>query len=287
MSEPILTYMRNPTPSTIKLPTGATDTHVHIFGPGAKFPYSSDSNLIPVDAGKETLFALHAKAGIDRCVMVQSLVHGTDNSAVEDAIVAAKGRYLGVALVNLGVSDTELKRLADVGFRGVRFHFMKGRAGNTPEQVIAFTKRLEPFGLHLQVHFDGAFAKELAPILTKSEVPVVIDHMGRVDATKGMQHEDFQAVCRLVEHPKFWIKVSGIDRIDSKPPYEQGVPFAKHLVATYTDKCVWGTDFPHPNHTHMPDDGILFDSLAKIAPKPDLLHRLLVDNPMRLYRFTA
>lgn len=287
MSDPILTYMRNPTPSTIKLPAGATDTHVHVFGPGSKFPYSPTSHFVPVDATKETLFALHAKAGIDRCVIVQSLVHGLDNSAVEDAMIAAKGRYLGVAMVPLDVSDTELKRLADVGFRGIRFHFMKGRPGHTPQQVIEFSKRLVPLGLHLQIHFDGSLAKELTPFLIQSPVPVVIDHMGRVDATLGIEHEHFQAVCRLIEHQDFWIKVSGIDRIDANPPYKQGIPFARHLVQQYTEKCVWGTDFPHPNHTHMPDDGILFDSLAQIAPKPDVLHRLLVDNPMRLYRFSA
>ncbi len=287
MTEPILTYLREPTPSTLKLPFGACDAHVHIFGPSTVFPYAPTASFTPVDAPKETLFALHAKAGIHRCVIVQSLVHGYDNRVVEDAMQAASGRYLGVALVALDVSDAELKRLAGVGFRGVRFHFMKGGNGYDPQTVIDFTKRLEPHGLHVQIHFDGSLARELTPFLKKSAVPVVIDHMGRVDATLGIDHENFQAVCRLVEEPNFMVKVSGIDRIDSKPPYTYGIPLARHLVHNYPDRCVWGSDWPHPNHTHVPDDGMLFDALAQIAPKPEVLHQLLVDNPQRLYRFSA
>jgi 2-pyrone-4,6-dicarboxylate lactonase len=89
----------------------------------------------------------------------------------------------------------------------------------------------------------------------------------------------------MLELPNFMVKVSGIDRIDAIPPYKHGIALARHLVANYTDRCVWGTDWPHPNHTHIPDDGMLIDALAQIAPKPDVLHQLLVDNPMKLYRF--
>jgi 2-pyrone-4,6-dicarboxylate lactonase len=46
-----------------------------------------------VDATKQMLFALHHQQGIARCVIVQSLVHGTDNRVVEDAIAAGAGRY--------------------------------------------------------------------------------------------------------------------------------------------------------------------------------------------------
>ena len=236
----------------------------------------------------ETLFALHKKLGIDRCVIVNTLLHGYGNSVVEDAMQAAKGRYLGVALVKVDVADTELKRLASVGFRGVRFHFMPGyKVHETPEQIIALTKRLEPLGMHLQLQLHAQYAKDLMPLLKQSAVPVVMDHMGRVDANLGIDHPHFQDFCRLLELPGFMVKVSGIDRIDSKPPYQQGIPFANYLVRNYTDRCVWGSDWPHPNHTHVPDDGELVSSLAAIAPKPDVLHQLMVDNPQRLYRFSA
>jgi len=288
MTEPILTYMRTPSAAKFKLPVGATDTHVHIFGPNNVFPYAATRGFTPVDAPKEALFAWHKKMGIDRCVIVNTLLHGYDNSVVEDAMRAAKGRYLGIALVQIDVSDAELKRLAQVGFRGVRFHFMPGyKVHESPEQIIALTKRLEPLGMHLQLQLHAQYAKELMPVLKQSAVTVVMDHMGRVDASLGIEHEHFQDFCRLLELPGFMVKVSGIDRIDPTPPYAQGITFARHLVRNYPDRCVWGSDWPHPNHTHVPDDGMLVDSLASIAPKPDVLHQLLVDNPQRLYRFSA
>lgn len=230
--------------------------------------------------------------GIERCVIVQSIVHGTDNSAVEDAIQAGGGRYLGVALVSPDVPDVELSRLAQAGFRGVRFNFMRHIAGSASvDEVLALTPRLAAVGMHLQVHFESELVHELTAPLQRSSVPVVIDHMGRVDATLGIEHADFQGLMRLLENPNFYVKVSGIDRIDAKAPpaqkYSDGVALAQALVRRFPERCVWGTDWPHPNHTHIPDDGVLIDALAQIAPTADALEQLLVRNPQRLYRFAA
>jgi 2-pyrone-4,6-dicarboxylate lactonase len=288
MSETVQTYMLEPSPSTLKLPPGSTDTHVHVFGPSSKFPYSESRGFTPADAPKETLFALHKKLGIDRCVIVNTLLHGFDNSVVEDAMRAAEGRYLGVALTPVDLSDAELKRLAAVGFRGLRFHFMPGyKIDYSPEQVIALTRRLEPLGMHLQLQMHAMHAKELTPILKQSAVTVVLDHMGRVDAQLGLDQPHFRDLCHLLEQPGLMVKVSGIDRIDAQPPYRQGIEFARYLVTNYPDRCVWGSDWPHPNHTHVPDDGVLINALAQIAPEPALLKQLMVDNPQKLYRFSA
>ena len=186
LTTPILTYNPQPTRPALKLPPNACDSHVHIFGPAQEFPYAATRNFTPVDAGKETLFALHKTLGISRCVIVQSIVHGFDNSAVEDAIAHGEGRYLGVALVPTSVSDAELERLSSKGFRGVRFHFMNHLAAtSTMDEIVALTHRLKKFGMHLQVHFESSMIHNIAASLAKSAVPVVIDHMGRVDATLG------------------------------------------------------------------------------------------------------
>lgn len=288
MSEIVQTYLTDPSPTVLTLPKGATDAHVHVFGPASKFPYAESRGFTPADAPKETLFALHKKLGIERCVIVNTLLHGYDNSVVEDAIQAANGHYLGVALTPVDISDAELQRLANVGFRGLRFHFMPGyKIDYTPEQVIALTRRMEPLGLHLQLQMHAMHARELTPLLKQSAVTVVMDHMGRVDARLGLEHEYFKDLCHLLELPGFMVKVSGIDRIDAEPPYRQGIPFARYLVKTFPDRCVWGSDWPHPNHTHVPDDGVLVDALAQIAPEPALLKQLLVDNPQQLYRFAV
>lgn len=287
-SAPLLTYQRQPTTPTLQLPPNSCDTHVHIFGPGARFPYAADRSWTPVDAPKETLFALHRQMGVSRCVIVQTLMHGFDNRVVGDAIEASERRYLGVALVPVNVADAELRRLADAGFKGVRFHFMnKAMVDNTMTDVLALTQRLKPLGLHLQVHFESSMIHHLAAPLARSAVPVVIDHMGRVDAALGAEHADFAALHALLKNPQFWVKVSGIDRIDPHPPYPHGVPLARLLVESYPERCVWGTDWPHPNHNHVPDDGVLVDALARIATTPERLTQLMVSNPEQLYGFTA
>ncbi len=284
---PVLTYQLQPTAPTLALPPNACDAHVHVFGPAARFPYAAGRNFTPVDAPKETLFALHRALGIARCVIVQSAVHGFDNRVVEDAIAAGGGRYLGVALVPANVADSELRRLAAAGFRGVRFNFMKHLAASASmDELVALTHRLKDAGLHLQVHFESSLVHSLAEPLSRSAVPVVIDHMGRVDAVLGADHADFAALHALLQNPLFYVKVSGIDRIDPQPPYAQGIKLAAMLVASYPDRCLWGTDWPHPNHTHVPDDGALVDALARMAT-PEQRQKLLVDNPQRLYRFAA
>ncbi len=289
---PVLTYQPDPAPPRLRLPAGACDSHVHVFGPAARFPYAAGRPFTPVDAPKETLFALHRRLGIARCVVVQSMVHGFDNSVVEATIAAGGGRYLGVALVPVDVSDDELARLAAAGFRGVRFNFMKRLDGGADvESIVALTPRLHAVGMHLQVHFASSLVHSLAAPLARSAVPVVIDHMGRVDATLGADHADFRALCELLRNPLFRVKVSGIDRIDAgpgaAPRYSHGVALARRLVEAFADRCLWGTDWPHPNHTHVPADAALVDALERIAPAPQLRQQLLVDNPQAFYRFEA
>lgn len=288
MTTSVLTYKLQPTHPALRLADGACDSHVHLFGPAALFPFADSRNFTPADAPKEALFALHRILGISRCVIVQSAIHGFDNSVVEDAIAAGGGRYLGVALVPHTVPDAELQRLKIAGFRGVRFNFMPHLGqGATPQEVVALTHRLAPLGMHLQVHFASSLIHELAPILKKSVVPVVIDHMGRVDAALGSGHADFRALCTMMEDPRFHVKVSGADRISPAPPYSPGAALARQLVQSFPERCFWGSDWPHPNHTHVPDDGALVDLLPSIAPTPEALERLMVLNPQRFYQFSV
>jgi 2-pyrone-4,6-dicarboxylate lactonase len=261
----------------------ACDAHCHIVGPEHLFP------LVPGASGnypKEELFELHARLGVKRSVIVQSARHGTDNSAVQDALLAGQGRYVGVAVVDVGVSDEELGRLASSGFRGVRFNFMRHIVAKSPiEAIVEMTPRLARAGLHLQVHFEPDLIHSLAPHLKRSEVPVVIDHMGRVDASKGPEHENFLALTKLLQDEKFFVKLSGLDRVDRDPPYAAGVELARTLMTACPDRCFWGTDWPHLNHDHRPEDEVLARATFTIAPTPELHHQLLVDNPAQFYKF--
>lgn len=281
-------WVASPSKPKLRLPAGACDAHVHIFGPRARFPFAQERRYTPADAPKELLFKLHEHLGIQHCVIVQPACHGTDNSATADAIAATGGSYRGIALVPLSISDAKLKRLDAAGFCGARFHYMEHLAkGPGVNDVIAFGKRLAPLGWHLQIHMEASLIAELAPALRRSPVPIVIDHMGRIDASLGLDQPAFRTLLALLEDRILWVKVSGLDRITREgPPYSDAVPFARKLVAEFGDRCVWGTDWPHPNHSGpAPDDGELVDILAEIASGDAARQALLADNPQRLYRF--
>jgi 2-pyrone-4,6-dicarboxylate lactonase len=282
-----ITWSPRPRTPTLQLTPGACDTHVHVFGPRTRFPFALDSAITPGDAPKEALFALHRQLGIERCVIVQSLVHGFDNRVVEDAISAGGGRYLGVALVPLTVPDAELVRLAGAGFRGVRFNFMTEAAVQSDaNQVGILTRRLAPLGLHLQLQIGGPLIHSLAELIDGSAVPVVIDHMARVDPTVRPQNPELDALrAHLRARPQTQLKLSGIDRVSHSAHYSDGIALARSLAEEFPHQCLWGTDWPHPNHHHVPDDGVLVDALAQIAPDADLRDQILARNPERFYRF--
>lgn len=288
MNDAPLTWNPDRSAPRLTLPKGATDTHVHVFGPIARFPYAPESRFRPGDAPKEALFRLHADLGIERCVIVQSGCHGFDNAAVADAIAAKPGTYLGVALAPPDLPDNRIDALTAQGFRAIRFNYMGHLApGATMDQLRVLAPRLADHGWHLLIHMEDRLIAEIGETLRALPCPVVIDHMGRVDASKGMGQPAFDALRRLGEHGNIWLKVSGSERCSRlDPPYADATPLARQLVTDFPDRVLWGTDWPHPNfRADPPDDGILVDLLAEICPDDAALHRLLVDNPQRLYRF--
>ena len=290
MAQPSPSYKAQPRKPKLQLPRGACDTHFHVFGPQSRFPFAPERSYTPTcDAPKETLFALHKHLGIERGVVVQSAAHGFDNSAAADLITARPQRYRGVALVRAATSTLELARLHAQGFRGARFHYMDHLGGGDPiEAVLAMAPRLADIGWHLQIHLAGARIAELAPALKRSPVPVVIDHMGRIDASRGTQSAEFQALLALMQAKRVWVKVSGAERISRESaPWRDAVPFARKLVAEFGDRTLWGTDWPHPNLAFVPDDGDLVDLIGDYGPFEAERQRLLVDNPQRLYGFAA
>jgi 2-pyrone-4,6-dicarboxylate lactonase len=269
----------------LRLPRGACDTHFHVFGPQARFPFAANRTYTPADAPKEQLFALHKELGIDRGVVVQSAAHGFDNSAAADLVAARRRDYVGVALLSTDASENQLKILHDQGFRGVRFNYMKHLGEGAPiEDVIRLGGKLAGFGWHLQIHLDSSLIGQMAPALKRSPVPVVIDHMGRIDASLGLGQPAFSQLVSLLDSKHVWVKVSGCERSSRQPsPWKDAIPFARKLVEEFPDRTLWGTDWPHPNLKEIPDDGVMVDNLAEIAPAEKQRHALLVDNPARLY----
>ncbi len=226
--------------------------------------------------------------GFTRNVIVQATCHGADNRALTDALQDAAGTARGVATVRAQVTDEELRALDSAGVRGVRFNFVRRLVDTTPrEELLQIARRVAPLGWHVVIYFEAAELPELYPFLASLPTTVVVDHMGRPDVTQPVDGAEFELFVKLMrEQTNIWSKVSCPDRLSKSgaPGYDDVVPFARRLIASFPDRVLWGTDWPHPNlKTHMPDDGALVDFIPRIAPSAELQRRLLVDNPTRLY----
>ena len=284
MDEGWLEFHPNPTRPTFKVPPGSVDAHCHVFGPGDQFPYAPERKYTPCDAGKDKLWALRDFLGFERNVIVQATCHGADNRALVDALEDSDGRARGVATVRADITDDELARLNAAGVRGVRFNFVKRLVDALPfDSLATIAERIQPLGWHIVIYFESADLPELYDFFAALPTTVVIDHMGRPDVSKPADGPDFDLFIKLMsERNDFWCKVSCPERLSlvGPPDYDDVVPFARRIVETFSDRVLWGTDWPHPN---MPDDGKLVDYVPKVAVSDDLQRRLLVDNPMRLY----
>ena len=282
-----LVFHPDPKVPDFKLPVGAVDAHCHVFGPADQFPFAPERKYTPCDASKDQLFALRDHLGFSRNVVVQATCHGKDNRAMVDACRASGGLARGVASVGPDVSEEDLAEMHEAGVRGVRFNFVKRLVDATPREVfLEIAAKIAPLGWHIVVHFEAADLEDLVPFLKQLPTTIVVDHMGRPDVAKGVDHPDFQRFLNLMaEDEKVWSKVTCPERLSLQgPPYDDVVPFAKAVTEAFPDRVLWGTDWPHPNmKSHMPDDGVLVDFIPRIATTPELQKKLLVDNPMRLY----
>ncbi|NOG31412.1 amidohydrolase family protein [Halomonas sp. TBZ9] len=270
------------------MPPGAVDCHAHVFGPAEHYAYTSERTYTPPDASLKAYQQLHQTLGIERGVLVQPSVYGLDNSATRDALRALrqKGRdYRGVAVVSSEVSEKQLDALHQDGFRGIRLNLLF-KGGLQWKDVVALSERLAARRWHLQFLIDVSDVDELEQRIKRLPTHCVIDHMGHMEAGKGVEHPKFQTLCRLLADGHAWVKLSGAYRTTGRQhlPYEDITPFAQALINSNAERCVWGSDWPHPHiSVPMPNDGPLLDELANWAPDKHVRQRILVDNPEALY----
>lgn len=270
-------------------PPKACDAHCHIFGPASQFPFAEQRAYTPPDSGLDRFEELQERLGLSRAVFVQASCHGTDNSALLHAVRRGNGKYSGVAMIDDDTTDLEIRQLHEAGVRGIRFNFV-AHLGGAPDldTYWRLIKRIVPLGWHVALHFDAKDLPNYAQMLDQMPVPYLIDHMARIRVEDGLEQEPFQTLLAMLSDERAWVKLSGVERVTASgsPPYSDVVPYIQALIATAPDRVLWGTDWPHPNVQHMPDDGDLVDLLAALAADDSVYSRILVENPERLYPFS-
>ena len=283
-----LVFDPHPSRPAFTPPQGSVDAHCHVFGPGHRFPFAAERKYTPCDAPKEKLWELRDFLGFQRNVIIQATCHGADNRALVDALRNSGDRARGVAVVDSKVTSKQLESLHAAGVRGVRFNFVKRLADSQPQgDYREIAERIKSMGWHIEIYFEAQDLPELYDFFATLPTTVVVDHLGRPDVTKPIDGEAFDLFMELMrKNENVWSKVSCPERLSASGPtdYDDVVPFARRVIEAFSDRVLWGTDWPHPNmRSHMPDDGNLVDFIPKIATTTQLQKKLLVDNPMRLY----
>jgi predicted TIM-barrel fold metal-dependent hydrolase len=279
------------------LPRGACDSHAHVFGPYERFPLEDDRSYTPPANPVERFIAHLDRFDLARGVLVTASASGKDNRVVIDALQRHPQRLRGIVVAAPEVGDAELDAWHAAGVRGVRANLFRRdghavyRNGVGLEALEALAPRLRERGWHAQIWVHAPDLPELAPRLLGLDLPLVVDHMGRMSAARGTQDVGFQQLCRWLAEGRAWTKISGADRnTASGPPYADIDPFAAALLAANPERVVWGSDWPHINYFEqhqVPDDGALLNLLARWMPDAKTRHRVLVDNPAALYDFPS
>lgn len=280
----------HPRKPRIALPPLACDTHAHVCGPASRYPYSAARIYTPPDALPAQYRHLLARLGVERAVLVQPSVYGTDNTAMLDALAADPVNLRAVAVVDPDIAPSELERLHALGVRGVRCNIVdiKEGKGRLPmEMLIALAAKVRPFKWHLEFLMHVDEFPDLDRLLEDFPVDVVFGHFGYMKTSRGFNAPGFQALLRLMKSGRAWVKLTGPYRISAGPlPYQDVTAFSHALIDVAPDRIVWGTDWPHVMvKGAMPNDGDLCDLLADWVPDEALRSRVLVDNPAGLYGF--
>jgi 2-pyrone-4,6-dicarboxylate lactonase len=275
----------------ITLPKLACDTHAHILGPIARYAYSPARVYTPPDCLLSEYQKMLTTLGVERAVLVQPSVYGSDNTVMLEAMRAAGNTVRGVAVVDDDIADAELAKLNTAGVRGVRVNIVDvkdRKPGTLPMvQLTALAKRIVSMGWHMEFLMHCDEFPDLDQSFADFPVDIVLGHLGYMKTDKGLNDPGFQALLRLMKTGKAWVKFTGPYRITTQAmPHADTNAFAHALIAANAQRVLWGSDWPHVMvKSAMPNDGDLCDLLSGWIPDSATREQVLVKNPAKLYGF--
>ena len=270
-----------------KAPANATDCHFHIYD--SSFPIAPYATLKPPPASVDDYHALQRRIGTTRCVVILPSTYGTDNSHYLALLpqLGGKERARMVGVVNTSVTDQELRQMHDAGVRGIRFNLAPPGA-TTIDMIEPLAKRIELMGWHCQINMPADQIVAAQEVFLRVPGRLVFDHLAHAPDVNGPA---YQLIRRLIDKGNTWVKLSGAyaDTKSGPPQYADRLAVAQGYAKAAPERVVWGSDWPHPSEPadKKPDDAVLFDLLAVWVPDEAARHKVLVDNPAKLYDFPA
>lgn len=272
-------------PSRYVTPAGAVDAHAHVIGSPPDNPFVPQRSYTPPPASESEYLAMLDATGMTYGVLIQVSVHGVDNSLMVKSLRAHPKRLRGIAVVDPGVCEPELRALKEAGVVGLRLNVLFG-GGVGLDALDRYEAICRELGWHLQFLIDARALPSFAGRLSRLRAAVVIDHMGHFPTSEGLDSPGFQSLLGLVRDGAY-VKLQGAFRCSvAGPPYADTIPFARALNEAAPTRSLWGSDWPHvSNWGPQPNIGDLLDLMADWVPDPDRRRLLFADNPAGLYGF--
>lgn len=115
----------------------------------------------------------------------------------------------------------------------------------------------------------------------------MIDHNGKFLEPVAPGHPAFTALLDVLGGENRWIKLSApYETSKTGPPgYDDVSALARALVRAHPERCLWASNWPHPNRVPPPSEAALLALLTQWAPDERVRHAILVDNPALVYGF--
>lgn len=264
----------------------ACDCHLHVFEDG--YPLARTATFTPPHAPASAYRAVQRALGLQRAVVVQPTGYGFDNrctlAAIEQLGIDATR---GIAVVPPGVPQAELQRLHDAGMRGVRYMMLAGGVLGW-DSLEDMAGRIADLDWHINLQLDGRELPLHEALLSRLPSRLVIDHIGKFLGPVSLDGEAVEVLLRLLDSGRCWIKLSApYESSRSGPPdYADVVPLVRMLAARYPERCLWASNWPHPNVRPTPSDVALAHWTRSAVGNDTTWRRMRVDNPAQLYGFS-
>jgi 2-pyrone-4,6-dicarboxylate lactonase len=270
-------------------PPLACDSQFHVFGPAERYPVVPGAAYEMPSATVERALYMHSVLGFKRGVIVQATTYGASHENVLDALALAGPGYRGCAhaAVLKERDDAYIAKLHDAGVRGARFTRSGLGASLDAKDIERALARAKELGWFVKVQPEMSGIAEAIKPFRHLDVPVVIDHMGRPDPEAGDADPSLQCVLEMLSEGNTWVMLSLWEKISKQgKPWDDAVRIAQRLVEAAPQRCIWGSDWPHPVSVKQPpNDADVLELLYRTVPDEATLQRILVDNPAQLFQF--
>jgi predicted TIM-barrel fold metal-dependent hydrolase len=275
-------------------PAGSCDCQLHIYANAQRYPARPTAPYQPLDATFDDVRRVHKAMNFSRGVIVHSAIYGSDHSLLLDALEGLppeeRKNWRGTANLDDSVSDAEIERLTKAGVTAARINFVKylhaTPDGKSVERVF---DRLREIGWHARLHVVASDLVEHRRFLAGiKDVPMMIEHMGHVDFDQGLEQPAAQFILEMLRHENWWLLASNGNRDSVQDAmWDDALPYGRAFIAAAPDRTIWGTDWPHPMwHKRMMNDAEEVELLYRYVDyDKDLIRKILVDNPAKLYGF--